>query len=203
MDDTVLAFSSLRSFREKKKKKKKKNSAGGQPLPSFLSTTTANLPSSPSSSTNSSSSFSPVPILRKTTPPCSPIAGKPGNNALAVGITSVAAALVATRVPPFTPRPQPLFARTNSSAGDLFYANVDSAYLTAFTKWIPGRLAVFRGVMFEYPDTQAGAEVPSPPPRDLRFSSLCTYKYQSPFPLVACAADFEMPLDGLKRYGKG
>lgn len=54
--------------------------------------------------------------------------------------------------------------------------------------------------MFAYPDTQAGAEVPPPPPRDIRFSSLCNYKYQSPFPLVACAADFEMPLDNLRRY---
>ena len=139
----------------------------------------------------------PFPVVSKTTPPCGP--NKVGA-ALATGLTGIAGALTGTRVPPFAPRPQPLFARTNSSAGNLFFGNPDSAYLTAFLDSIPGRLAVFRGVMFEYPDTQAGQLVPPPPARDLRFSSLCTYKYQSPFPLVACAADFEMPLDGLRRY---
>ena len=68
------------------------------------------------------------------------------------------------------------------------------------TRTPPLRLAVWRGVMFEYPDTQAGQLVPPPPPRDLRFSSLCNYKYQTPYPLVSCAADFEMPLDNLGRY---
>lgn len=169
------------------------NATGGQPLPSFVSTTTA-LP--PSFSANSSSS-SPVPVVSKTTPPCAP--NKAGN-ALASGLLNAAAALVSTRVPPFLPRPQPLFARTNSSAANLFFGNPDSAYLSVLTKYAPGTVAVFRGTMFEYPDTQIGQLVPPPPARDLRFSSLCTYKYQSPFPLVACAADFEMPLDSQGRF---
>ena len=75
--------------------------------------------------------------MSKTTPPC-PLDNKAGN-AFARGITGVAAALTSTRVPPFEPRPQPLFARTNSSAGSLFFGNPDSAYLSAFTDWIPGR----------------------------------------------------------------
>jgi hypothetical protein len=168
---------------------------GGQPLPSFVSTTTAVLPPfvAAVNSTSSSSPSVAVPLVVKTTAPCAP--NNKGGNALAVAITNIAAALTATRVPPFAPRPQPLFARTNSSAG-----YPDSAYLSAFTEWVPGRLAVFRGTQFEYPDTQAGELVPPPPPRDLRFSSLCLYKYQSPFPLVSCAADFEMPLDNLRRY---
>jgi hypothetical protein len=135
--------------------------------------------------------LSPVPVVRKITAPCAP---NKGGNALAIALTSVAGALASTRTPPFEPRPQPLFARTNSSSIGNFFANPDSAYLTVLTEWIPGRLAVFRGVAYAYPDTEAGELVPPPPARDLRFFSYSSYKYQAPFPLIATAADFQVGL---------
>ena len=137
---------SLDFYFQKIKKKKKKKKKGGQPLPSFVSTLTALLPSFNSSSTSSSSASS-VPVATKTILPCGP--NKAGN-ALATAITGVAGALAATRVPPFAPRPQPLFARANSSGGGSFiFSNPDSAYLSALVAWVPGRLAVFRGTMFQ------------------------------------------------------
>ena len=135
--------------------------------------------------------MSTVPVVRKTTAPCAP---NKGGNALAIALTSVAGALASTRTPTFEPRPQPLFARTNSSSIGNFFANPDSAYLTVLTEWIPGRLAVFRGVAYAYPDTEAGELVPPPPARDLRFFSYSSYKYQAPFPLIATAADFQVGL---------
>lgn len=174
------------------------NATGGQPLPSLVSTTSVVTTSTMMTTTSATTNASTTTLVTKTTPPCSPNKISSG---LAVGITSVVATAVATRVPPFAPRPQPLFARTNSSAGGLFYPNPDNAYLTAFTDFsVPNRqLALWRGEMFLYPDTQAGADVPPPPPRDVRFSSLCHYKHATPFPLVSCASDWQMTLDNLRR----
>jgi hypothetical protein len=147
---------------------------GGVPLPNFVLTGRAGL--------GPAATFSPC------SPPNGPVAQA------ALGFRQ--AALGSTLAPLTTPA-QPLMLRASGGGG--LFANPQNAYLTAPTNWtVPGRLAVWRGLGAAFPDTEAGQQVV--PARALRFWSMCSNKYVSPLPVVACKDDFETALDPLGRY---
>lgn len=148
--------------------------AGGVPLPNFVAP--------------SRQGILPTEMFAPCDPPNGPVAQ---------AISSLRQAqLSATLATAATPA-QPLMLRSSSGGG--FFGNPYNSYLTSITNWtVPGRLAVWRGLSADFPNTEAGEQVV--PARNLRFWSMCSNKYVSPLPVVACKDDFQTSLDALGRY---
>jgi hypothetical protein len=115
-------------------------------------------------------------------------------------VAALVSALPGPGLPPFQATPRPLFARPKPSALGGLFSGANNAYLAAFASFsTPGRLAVWVGASSaSFPPTQDGAAIP--PPRDVRYFSLCLYRYESPYPLIGgnagCAADIQLRPDG-------
>ncbi|GAB19553.1 hypothetical protein GOEFS_091_00460 [Gordonia effusa NBRC 100432] len=88
--------------------------------------------------------------------------------------------------------PEATFVNPASTAG--LFPNGDNKYIGAALTYRPGRVAVVRGKAPTYPNTRAGAS-PAQPGVDLRYWSMCQNDKVSPYPVVACAADFQTRLD--------
>ncbi|CAM3103062.1 Lipoprotein [Prescottella defluvii] len=74
------------------------------------------------------------------------------------------------------------------------FPNGDNKYIAARLTYRPGRVAVVRGKAPSFPDTRAGVSA-IVPDRQVRYWSMCQNDLVSPYPVVACAADFQTRLD--------
>lgn len=88
--------------------------------------------------------------------------------------------------------PDAKFINPASTAG--LFPNGDNKYIGAGLKYRKGRVAVIRGKAPSFPNTRAGAS-PAQPGKDLRYWAMCQNDKVSPYPVVACAADFQTRLD--------
>ena len=147
------------------------DAAGGVPLPSFVRRFAG--------------------VVDKPATTC-PWAMKNGTktSALYAPIDVLVGAAAARTAAPFDPAPTPALARPKAERLGGLFAGAQNAYLSAFVALAPGKLAVWQAASSPvYPNTQAGAAIP--PPRDVRYFSLCMYKYASPYPLIngGCGED--------------
>ena len=94
------------------------------------------------------------------------------------------------------PPPQPVFIRPLDTAG--LYPNPDNAYVATVVRHTPGEVVVVRGRAPSFPDTRAGESPASA--AQLRYWSLCTNEYRTPYPVTDCAADHETALDASGAY---
>ncbi len=88
--------------------------------------------------------------------------------------------------------PETVFVNPASSSG--LFPNGDNKYLGTALTYQPGRIVVVRGKAPTFPDTRAGVPA-TDPDQQVRYWSLCQNDRVSPYPVVACAADFETALD--------
>ncbi|GAA4488576.1 hypothetical protein GCM10023094_48680 [Rhodococcus olei] len=88
--------------------------------------------------------------------------------------------------------PEATFVNPASTAG--LFPNGDNKYVGAGLTYQPGRIVVVRGRAPSYPDTRAGTP-PTEPGTDVRYWSMCQNDMVSPYPVVACAADFQTAVD--------
>ncbi|MET9202163.1 hypothetical protein [Gordonia sp. NPDC003585] len=88
--------------------------------------------------------------------------------------------------------PEATFVNPNSTAG--LFPNGDNKYIGAGLTYRKGRVVVIRGKAPTYPNTRAGAS-PAQPGVGLRYWSMCQNDKVTPYPVVACAADFQTRLD--------
>ncbi|WP_408014588.1 hypothetical protein [Rhodococcus xishaensis] len=88
--------------------------------------------------------------------------------------------------------PEATFANPERTAG--LFPNGDNKYISAQLTYEPGRIAVVRGKAPAFPNTSAG-DSPIDPDQQLRYWSMCQNDLVLPFPVVACAGDFETALD--------
>ncbi|MFD6389520.1 hypothetical protein [Nocardia sp. NPDC060259] len=89
-------------------------------------------------------------------------------------------------------RPEATFGNPASTAG--LFPNGDNKYIGTRISYQPGRLLVVRGKAPIFPDTRAG-QSPTDPSQQVRYWSMCQNDLLSPYPVVACAADFQTALD--------
>ena len=92
--------------------------------------------------------------------------------------------------------PEATFVNPASTAG--LFPNGDNKYIGAGLTYQPGRILVVRGKGPSFPDTRAGASPTAA--TDVRYWSMCQNDQVSPYPVVACAADFQTNLDGSGYY---
>ena len=92
--------------------------------------------------------------------------------------------------PPGTP--EATFVNPTTTAG--LFPNGDTKYLTAGLTYRPGRVAVVRGKAPSFPNTRTGVPA-GDPGAALRYWSMCQNDKVAPFPVVACAADYQTGLD--------
>lgn len=85
-----------------------------------------------------------------------------------------------------------VFVNPASTSG--LFPNGDNKYLGTALSYEPGRIAVVRGKAPLFPNTRAGVSAVDPA-QQVRYWSLCQNDRVSPYPVVACAADFETALD--------
>ncbi|WP_277831562.1 hypothetical protein [Speluncibacter jeojiensis] len=88
--------------------------------------------------------------------------------------------------------PEATFVNPASTSG--LFPNGDNKYIGAGLTYQPGRIVVVRGKSPSFPDTRAGQPVTAPG-RQLRYWSMCQNDLVSPYPVVACASDFQTRLD--------
>ncbi len=88
--------------------------------------------------------------------------------------------------------PEATFVNPRSTSG--LFPNGDNKYIGAGLSYRAGRVAVIRGKAPSYPDTRRGAS-PAQGGVALRYWSMCQNDKVSPYPVVACAADFQTRLD--------
>ncbi|WP_227979249.1 hypothetical protein [Nocardia spumae] len=88
--------------------------------------------------------------------------------------------------------PEATFVNPASTSG--LFPNGDNKYIGAGLTYEPGRLVVVRAKAPSFPDSRAG-QAPAEPGRQVRYWSMCQNDLISPYPVVACAADFRTRLD--------
>ncbi|PTR27404.1 hypothetical protein C8K36_10425 [Rhodococcus sp. OK519] len=88
--------------------------------------------------------------------------------------------------------PEATFVNPASTSG--LFPNGDNKYIGAQFTHQPGRVVVVRGRAPTFPDTRGGTAV-TEPGRQVRYWSMCQNDLISPYPVVACAADFQTTLD--------
>ncbi|GAD84039.1 hypothetical protein FEK33_06650 [Nocardia asteroides NBRC 15531] len=88
--------------------------------------------------------------------------------------------------------PEATFRNPASTSG--LFPNGDNKYIGTRLSYQPGRLLVVRGKAPTFPDTRAGQSPTEP--TEVRYWSMCQNDLVSPYPVVACAADFQTALDG-------
>ncbi|WP_422626516.1 hypothetical protein [Rhodococcus sp. (in: high G+C Gram-positive bacteria)] len=93
--------------------------------------------------------------------------------------------------------PETVFVNPASSSG--LFPNGDNKYLGTALSYQPGRIVVVRGKAPLFPDTRAGVPA-TDPAQQVRYWSLCQNDLVSPYPVVACAADFQTALDASGYY---
>lgn len=101
---------------------------------------------------------------------------------------------------PATDRPAPatpVFIRPDDNGAGL-YPNPDNVYVATIVHHVPGRVVVVRGKAPTFPDTGAGARVTGR--EQVRYWSVCTNEYRKPYPVTACIADQDVPLDADGRF---
>lgn len=91
-----------------------------------------------------------------------------------------------------TATPEAAFVNPASTSG--LFPNGDNKCIGAVLTYQPGRIAVVRGRAPAFPDTSAGAP-PTESGQQVRYWSICENDLVSPYPVVACAGDFETALD--------
>ncbi|TQF68470.1 hypothetical protein FK531_14625 [Rhodococcus spelaei] len=139
--------------------------------------------------------------VRATVPTCAgpfdPAAAPNGpvKQALTTGFDSVIAGAAAGAFPGNVP--EATFVNPASTSG--LFPNGDNKYLGAGLTYQPGRIVVVRGHAPTFPDTRAGAP-PTEPAAQVRYWSMCQNDQVSPYPVVACAADFQTRLDAAGDY---
>ena len=92
--------------------------------------------------------------------------------------------------------PEATFGNPASTAG--LFPNGDNKYVGTRVSYQPGRLLVVRGKAPTFPDTRAGQSPTAP--TQLRYWSMCQNDLRTPYPVVACAADFQTALDASGYY---
>lgn len=115
-----------------------------------------------------------------------PTCPKPGPSEAAKAIVD------AYERPATAPPPTPIFIRPQGNQANL-YPNPDNVYVATLTTYEPGRVAVVRGKAPTFPDTRAGAPITGD--EQVRYWSMCTNEFRTPYPVTACAADFQTTLD--------
>lgn len=88
--------------------------------------------------------------------------------------------------------PEAVFVNPASTSG--LFPNGDNKYIAAQLTHRLGRVAVVRGKAPSFPDTRAGVSAIEPD-RQVRYWSMCQNDLVSPYPVVACAADFQTRVD--------
>lgn len=88
--------------------------------------------------------------------------------------------------------PETTFVSPATTSG--LFPNGDNKYIGTVLTYQPGRIAVVRGKAPTFPDTRAGEPVTTPG-RQVRYWSMCQNDQVTPYPVVACAADFETAVD--------
>lgn len=92
--------------------------------------------------------------------------------------------------------PEATFNNPASTSG--LFPNGDNKYIGTRLSHQPGRLVVVRGKAPTFPDTRTGQSPTDP--EQVRYWSMCQNDLRSPYPVVACAADFQTALDGSGYY---
>lgn len=92
--------------------------------------------------------------------------------------------------------PEATFGNPASTSG--LFPNGDNKYIGTRISYQPGRLLVVRGKAPTFPDTRAGQSPTDP--SQVRYWSMCQNDLRSPYPVVACAADFQTALDDSDYY---
>ncbi|MEW2509290.1 hypothetical protein [Streptomyces sp. NPDC046870] len=90
----------------------------------------------------------------------------------------------------------PSFAVPNKTAG--LFPNPYNKYLCTPLEYKPGRIAVIRGKAPTFPDTVNGQSVLTT--AQLRYWSLCQNQIRIPYPVSACAGDFQTAVGKDGRY---
>ncbi|MFD4183092.1 hypothetical protein [Rhodococcus sp. NPDC058514] len=93
--------------------------------------------------------------------------------------------------------PEATFVNPASTSG--LFPNGDNKYIGAGLTYQPGRIVVVRGRAPTFPDTRAGVPV-TEPGQQVRYWSMCQNDQVSPYPVVACAADFQTKVDARGYY---
>ncbi|WP_051637390.1 hypothetical protein [Rhodococcus sp. UNC363MFTsu5.1] len=93
--------------------------------------------------------------------------------------------------------PEATFVNPASTSG--LFPNGDNKYIGAGLTYQPGRIVVVRGRAPTFPDTRAGVPV-TEPGEQVRYWSMCQNDQVSPYPVVACAADFQTNIDSSGYY---
>ncbi|ATD71989.1 hypothetical protein [Gordonia sp. 1D] len=83
---------------------------------------------------------------------------------------------------------------TNPATTAGLFPNGDNKYVGSPLTYRPGRVAVIRGKAPTFPDSRAGQSPATPGPQ-VRYWSMCQNDKVTPYPVVACAADFQTRLD--------
>ncbi|MEV0059275.1 hypothetical protein [Nocardia sp. NPDC050718] len=87
--------------------------------------------------------------------------------------------------------PEATFGNPASTAG--LFPNGDNKYVGTRISYQPGRLVVVRAKAPTFPDTRAGQSPTEP--TQVRYWSMCQNDLRTPYPVVACASDFQTALD--------
>ncbi|TCJ99937.1 hypothetical protein [Nocardia alba] len=114
----------------------------------------------------------------------------PVADAVKAGFDRVIAGAAAGAFPGNTP--EAVFSNPASTAG--LFPNGDNKYIGTRISYQPGRLLVVRGKAPIFPNTLAG-QSPTDPNQQVRYWSMCQNDLRSPYPVVACAADFQTAID--------
>jgi hypothetical protein len=115
-----------------------------------------------------------------------PTCPKPGPSEAAKAIVD------AFERPATAPPSTPIFIRPQGNQANL-YPNPDNVYVATLVTHEPGRVVVVRGKAPTYPDTRAGDTITGD--EQVRYWSMCTNEFRTPYPVTACAADFQTGLD--------
>ncbi|MFD1813653.1 hypothetical protein [Rhodococcus gannanensis] len=123
------------------------------------------------------------------------VTGGPLGSAAESAFDSVIASAAAAAFPGDTP--EATFVDPASTSG--LFPNGDNKYIGAALSHQPGRIVVVRGRAPTFPDTRAGVPVTAPGTQ-VRYWSMCQNDLVSPYPVVACAADFQTAVDDSGYY---
>lgn len=121
---------------------------------------------------------------------------------LALTFTSCARSAMTPAI--VTPASQQIYFFAAQRQGLSLFPNPANSYLAAAATFQPGVAVVIRGKAPVFPNTFNGSTIAVPAfgssPVQLRYWSLCNNGNASPFPVVACAADFQTTLDSSGYY---
>ncbi|MDL9936972.1 hypothetical protein QSJ18_09490 [Gordonia sp. ABSL1-1] len=93
--------------------------------------------------------------------------------------------------------PEAKFINPASTSG--LFPNGDNKYIGAGMTYRKGRVLVIRGKAPTFPNTRVGQSPTTPGPA-MRYWSMCQNDKVTPYPVVACAADFQTRLDSSGYY---